>query len=66
MELLRLKSLAKSREKIKYPIIEYIMEYFFNNILEHGSIMASPCEEPNYRFHWVRDAAIVIKSVITL
>jgi glucoamylase len=42
------------------------MEYFFNNILEDGSIMASPCEEPNYRFHWVRDAAIVIKSVITL
>ena len=42
------------------------MEYFLDNILDDGSIMASPCTEPNYRFHWVRDAAIVIKSIIML
>lgn len=42
------------------------MNYFFDNILETGSIMASPSYDPDYRFHWVRDAAIVIKSIITL
>lgn len=42
------------------------MEYFFDNILPNGSIMASPSKDPDYRYHWVRDAAIVIKSIITL
>ena len=42
------------------------MNYLFDNILESGSIMASPSTDPDYRFHWVRDAAIVIKSIITL
>jgi len=42
------------------------MNYLFDNILETGSIMASPSTNPDYRFHWVRDAAIVIKSIITL
>lgn len=42
------------------------MEHFFNNILEHGSIIASPSKDPDYNFHWVRDAAIVMKGIITL
>ena len=42
------------------------MNYFFDNILKNGSIMASPSFEPDYRFHWVRDAAIIMKSIITL
>ena len=42
------------------------MNYFFDNILKNGSIMASPSFEPDYRFHWVRDAAIVMKSIIKL
>lgn len=42
------------------------MENFFNNILETGSIIASPSKDPDYNFHWVRDSAIVMKSVITL
>ena len=44
------------------------MEYFLDNILDSGSIRASPTDKPDqdYNFHWVRDAAIVIKSVITL
>ena len=42
------------------------MEVFFNNILENGSIIASPSKYPNYNFHWVRDAAIVMKGIITL
>lgn len=42
------------------------MNYIFDNILENGSIMASPSQEPDYRFHWVRDSAIVIKNIINL
>jgi len=42
------------------------MNYLFDNILENGSIMASPSVEPDYRFHWVRDSAIVIKNIIHL
>ena len=42
------------------------MEYFFNNIMDHGSIIASPSKDPDYNFHWVRDAAIVMKGIITL
>jgi glucoamylase len=42
------------------------MDYLFDNILNGGSIMASPSTEPNYRFHWVRDSAVIIKSIITL
>ena len=42
------------------------MEHFFNNILEDGSIIASPSKDPDYNFHWVRDAAIVMKGIIIL
>lgn len=42
------------------------MEYFFDNILKNGSIIASPSHEPDYNFHWIRDSAIVIKAIIEL
>lgn len=42
------------------------MEYFFNNILENGCIRASPSTDPDYNFHWIRDSAIVIKSITSL
>lgn len=37
-----------------------------HNILASGSIRASPSKNPDYNFHWVRDAAIVMKNVIKL
>ena len=40
------------------------MNNLFNNILSNGSIIASPSKEPDYNFHWVRDSAIIIKSLI--
>jgi glucoamylase len=58
------KLIKKLQKNLIFPI--YYMNYFFDNILEDGSIMASPSIEPDYRFHWVRDSAIVIKSIINL
>ena len=44
------------------------MEYLFENIFENGTIRASPTYDSgcNYNFHWTRDAAIVINSLINL
>ena len=44
------------------------MEYLFDNIFENGTIRASPTDDPkcNYNYHWTRDAAIVINSLIKL
>ena len=38
------------------------MDILLKNILDNGSIIASPSKEPDYNFHWTRDSAIVIKS----
>ena len=40
------------------------MDNIYNNILSNGSIIASPSKEPDYNFHWTRDSAIVINSLI--
>ena len=42
------------------------MDIFFNNILNNGSIIASPSKEPDYNYHWMRDSAIVMKAIMTL
>ena len=40
------------------------MNIIYENILDNGSIIASPTKDPDYNFHWVRDSAIVINSLI--
>ena len=40
------------------------MDTIYENILSNGSIIASPSKQPDYNFHWIRDSAIVIKSLI--
>lgn len=40
------------------------MDTIYENILSNGSIIASPSKKPDYNFHWIRDSAIVIKSLI--
>ena len=40
------------------------MDTIYENILSNGSIIASPSKKPDYNFHWIRDGAIVIKSLI--
>lgn len=42
------------------------MEFFLNNILSNGSIIASPSKDPDYNYHWMRDSAIVMKAIMTL
>jgi glucoamylase len=38
-----------------------------NNILSNGAVIASPStDNPNYYFHWVRDAALTMNLVVTL
>lgn len=40
------------------------MNIIYENILSNGSIIASPTKDPDYNFHWVRDSAIIINSLI--
>lgn len=42
------------------------MDILVSNILNNGSIIASPSKDPDYNFHWTRDSAIVIKSLISV
>jgi glucoamylase len=36
-----------------------------SNVLENGSLLASPSgQDPNYRFHWVRDSALAWKALL--
>ena len=42
------------------------MDILLKNILDNGSIIASPSKEPDYNFQWTRDSAIVIKSLINV
>ncbi len=37
------------------------------NLIENGAILASPSgQEPNYRFHWVRDSALTWKALLSV
>lgn len=37
----------------------------FENITDQGAVMASPSQfNPDYYFHWIRDAALVMKGVL--
>ena len=40
------------------------MNIIYENILSNGTIIASPTKIPDYNFHWVRDSAIVINSLL--
>lgn len=36
-----------------------------SNLLENGALLASPSgQDPNYRFHWVRDSALTWKALL--
>ena len=40
------------------------MNILLDNVLDNGSIIASPTKDPDYNFHWTRDSAIIIKALI--
>jgi len=49
------------------------MNKVINKLLENiefsnkkGMIIASPSNDPPYKFHWIRDASIVMKVIINL
>ena len=47
--------------------IKIIIEKIFENInitTETGIIVASPSDEPDYKYHWIRDSALVMRPII--
>ena len=50
---------------MKYNKIIFINKIIDNiNFTDNGSIIASPSNEPNYIYHWVRDSAITMKVIV--
>lgn len=45
---------------------DVIVSKIFNNILNNSIILASPSKCPNYRYHWIRDSALTIRTIINL
>ena len=46
-------------------IIQRIMENT-NTTTNPGIIIASPSEEPPYKFHWIRDSALVMRTIMDM
>ena len=47
--------------------IKIILEKIFENInltTKTGIIVASPSDEPDYKYHWIRDSALVMRPII--
>jgi len=54
-------------------MLEYLEEKILNKILDNcnfsdkkGMIIASPSNDPPYKFHWIRDSALVMRVFIDL
>ena len=47
--------------KINQRILENI-----NTTTNIGIIIASPSENPPYKYHWIRDSALVMRTIIEL
>ena len=43
---------------------EIILTKMFRNFQDIGMIIASRSNEPNYNYHWIRDSALVMRSII--
>ena len=49
--------------------IDKIMNRIFENtdtIPTPGIIIASPSNEPDYKYHWIRDSALVMRPIIDM
>ena len=45
--------------------IKYLINNIFDNFdFEKGSFKASPSNEPNYNYHWVRDSCLIVNIMI--
>ena len=54
-------------------MLEYLEQKILNKILDNcnfsdkkGMIIASPSNDPPYKFHWIRDSALVMRVFIDL
>ena len=46
--------------------INHLIENIFKNFdFNRGSFKASPSDEPNYNYHWVRDSCLIVDIIIT-
>ena len=49
--------------------LDKIMERIIENMdttINMGMIIASPSTEPNYKYHWIRDSALVMRPIIDI
>lgn len=46
-------------------IVQRILENT-NTSSNVGTIIASPSNEPNYKFHWIRDSALVMRTIVDI
>lgn len=46
-------------------IIQRILENT-NTSSNVGTIIASPSNEPNYKYHWIRDSALVMRTIVSI
>lgn len=49
--------------------LDKIMERIIENMdttINMGMIIASPSTEPNYKYHWIRDSALVMRPIIDM
>lgn len=46
-------------------IVQRILENT-NSSSNVGTIIASPSNEPNYKFHWIRDSALVMRTIVSI
>lgn len=49
----------------------HLLKKYYNllkkyNLNENGSIKASPSDEPNYNYHWVRDSNLIVSLLVDL
>ena len=46
-------------------IVQRILENT-NTSTNVGTIIASPSNEPNYKYHWIRDSALVMRTIVSI